>query len=138
MKHDAKYMAWAQEKACLSEDPSTKVGAAIRIEAGGGAWAGGYNRMPKGTLDTPFFYKDRDRKYPRVLHAEMVALLNILQAKQPIEGSTLYCTVPPCSRCAGMLIEAGIARVVHGNGLPKDQIALDMFAEAGVEVEEWK
>ena len=50
-----------------------------------------------------------------------------------IEGSTIYCTHQPCVICAKMIVNAGISRVVYGEGYP-DEFALEMFKLAGVEL----
>ncbi len=36
-----------------------------------------------------------------------------------LEGATLYCTLEPCSMCAGALIQARVARLVYGTSDPK-------------------
>ena len=92
-----------------------------------------------------------EKKYPRVVHAEAnVALI----AGPAASGGTVYVYgAPICSHCAGILIQAGIARAVakppcegsraepSTNPEPKidwDElglIALDMFAEADIEFE---
>ena len=51
-----------------------------------------------------------------------------------IDGSTLYCTHQPCILCAKMIVNAGVVRVVYHSGYP-DDFALDIFKEAGVQVE---
>lgn len=69
----------------------------------------------------------------RALHAEQNAIIQAAAQGVSIAGSTLYCTMSPCSLCAKMLINAGIVRVVFA-GLYPDQMALDLFAEAGLEL----
>ena len=59
---------------------------------------------------------DREQKYDIIIHAEkrLVDRANALMfAGKSVEGCTLY-TWPfqPCSRCAGLIIQSGIKRVV--------------------------
>ncbi len=124
---------WANRR---SKDPSTKVGAIIvrpdKTEA-----SKGFNGFPRGVDDAPERYADRGFKYPAVVHAELNALLT---AREPLKGYTLYCTLMPCSTCAGAIIQAGIKRVVvPDESWPERwaeslQFSADRFAEAGVEL----
>ena len=70
----------------------------------------------------------------RGLHSEMNALLQAAYHGICIRGSMLYCTTYPCSLCAKMLINAGVVRVVTCGDYP-DDLAKEMFKEAGLEVE---
>jgi deoxycytidylate deaminase len=55
-------------------------------------------------------YKDRDSD----VHAEMNALAYAAKCGQHAgtDGSTAYITMPPCKRCFGVLLAAGIGRIV--------------------------
>jgi deoxycytidylate deaminase len=88
----------------LSKDPSTKVGALIVSE---NRVSGGYNGYPRGTDDSSM--SDKEEKHARVIHAELNALLNCPFEKR---FATLYCSMPPCHKCLGHAINAGISRVV--------------------------
>jgi dCMP deaminase len=70
----------------------------------------------------------------RGLHAEMNALLQAASHGIRIEGSTLYSTTYPCSLCAKMLINGGIARVVTVEDYP-DELAKEMLDEARIQVD---
>ena len=70
----------------------------------------------------------------RALHAEQNAIIQAAKLGVNIDGSTLYCTHQPCILCAKMIVNAGIVRVVYHSGYP-DDFALDIFKEAGVQVE---
>lgn len=67
-------------------------------------------------------------------HAEQNAILQAAKLGVNIDGSTLYCTHQPCILCAKMIVNAGVVRVVYHSGYP-DDFALDIFKEAGVQVE---
>jgi dCMP deaminase len=121
-----------------SKDPSTKVGAVI-VRPDRTIASFGYNGFPRGVLDGPERYADRAEKYPRVVHAELNAILN---AREPLTGYTLFVTpLHPCASCAGAIIQSGIRRVVttadQDDNRWRDSfaVAASMFAEAGVQVE---
>jgi len=97
---------WAQER---SKDPSTKVGAIV-VRPDKTVVSLNYNGFPKGMADTPERLNDRAEKYPRVIHAEMNALL---AATESLDGCTMFTwPLPPCDRCAAHMIQKGITRVV--------------------------
>lgn len=133
---DRRMLALARHVAMWSKDPSTKVGAVI-TDARNRVLSLGYNGYPRGVPDVGLF--DREHKYNRIVHAEMNALLF---AGVPLQGAALYVwPMPPCSRCAGPIIQAGITRVVAPPAQPRwvDACAIgaEMFREAGVVVQEF-
>ena len=75
-----------------------------------------------------------------VVHAEQNALMF---AGERAEGSSLYVhPLPPCARCAVMIIQAGIVRVVsdqpdfeHERWGEQVKIADSMLREAGLAVD---
>ena len=70
----------------------------------------GFNGFPSGCDDNIELYNDREMKYPRIQHAEKNA---ILFAKQDLFGCSIYVyPMLPCSQCAGMIIQAGIKRII--------------------------
>lgn len=94
--------------ALKSKDPSTRVGAVIAKDKD--FISGGFNGFAKGVKDTVERLGDRDLKYPLTIHAEVNA---ILFAKCDLKGTTLYCTHPPCERCAPLICQADISKVVY-------------------------
>jgi len=70
------------------------------------------------------------------IHAEQNAIIQAAKLGVAIDGATLYCTHQPCVICAKMIINAGIARVVYGEGYP-DEFSLQIFKEAGVLLEQF-
>lgn len=108
MRWDKRMIDLAKHIASWSKDPSTKVGAVI-VRPNYTICSTGYNGFPRGVNDDPKMYADRETKYERTVHAEMNA---ILTAPEPVTGYTLYCTLPPCSSCAKLVIQAGIKRFV--------------------------
>jgi len=71
------------------------------------------------------------------IHAEQNAIIQAAKLGVSIDGATLYCTHQPCSVCAKMIINAGIARVVYQEGYP-DEFSLEIFREAGVRLEQYR
>jgi len=116
-----------------SKDPRTKVGALI-LRADGTPVSWGYNGFPRGIVETPELWNNREEKYKRVLHAESNA---IDFARESLEGATIFCSLFPCSNCAARIVQSGIARVVF-EGEPREdlgaKVAFEMFKQAGIEV----
>lgn len=99
----------ARVAAGRSKDPSTQCGAII-LDAKHRLVSSGYNGLPRGIADDPGILEDREKKLSLVLHAEENALLF---AHRDLTGCTLYVVpMPPCSRCAAKIVQAGIVRVV--------------------------
>ena len=106
---DRRFLKIAREVATWSKDPSTQVGAVI-VDQDQRVVSLGYNGLPRGVSDSRDLLDDRVAKYATVIHAEQNALLF---AARPVAGCTCYTwPLPPCSHCAALLIQVGIARVV--------------------------
>jgi dCMP deaminase len=129
-----RFLRLAYEVAGWSKDTSTKVGA-IAVGKARQLVAEGYNGLPRGVRDLPERFVRPD-KYAYTVHAE--ANLVAHAARSVLEGSTVYCTHLCCAQCAGLLINAGVARIVYDSNTftnmdPKlFEIAQTMFREAGV------
>ena len=72
----------------------------------------------------------------RALHAEQNAIIQAALHGVSTEGAMIYVTHQPCFTCAKMIINAGIVRVVYGDGYP-DELARQVLEEARVELEMW-
>ena len=137
MKWNTRMLALAELVAGWSKDPSTQVGAVI-ADGSNRIVSQGYNGLPRGVSDDPAVLADRDEKLRRTIHAEINA---VLFAGRSVAGCTIYVTHPPCARCAAVLIQSGIARVVHADRALRPDWAADlasaraMFVEAGVRVD---
>lgn len=136
-ERDKKRLVLARTVATWSKDKATaKVGAAI-ADAQGRVIALGYNGFPGGIDDTDERFDNAEEKNETILHAEMNA---VLIANRLAEGGTLYVVGKPvCSRCASVIIQAGIRRVVgeypckpDSKWTPSGLRALEMFREAKV------
>ena len=135
-KWDTRYLELARHVSGWSRDPSTKVGAVIARPDKSVASLG-FNGLPRNVIDSDERLHCRDTKLAMTLHAEENA---ILSAHERLTGCTAYVwPMPPCSHCAGMLIQAGLARVVAP--VPGERWAQScrlgrtMMWEAGLEVE---
>lgn len=70
------------------------------------------------------------------IHAEQNAIIQAARMGIAIEGATLYCTHQPCSICARLIINAGIARIVYRYPYP-DEFSLQLIAESGIICEQF-
>ncbi len=102
----------------------------------------GYNGAPRGVVhceergclrDELAVPSGERHELCRGLHGEMNALLQAAVHGVSVEGATLYCTNRPCSLCAKMLINAGVKRIVIGEGYP-DELGEELLKEAGIPV----
>ena len=134
---DLRYLELARLVAGWSKDPSTQVGAVV-VRPDNSVASLGYNGFPRGIVDAPERYEDRDTKYSYIVHAEMNA---VLSAHTNVRGCTLY-TWPllSCDRCSVHMIQAGLVRVVAPT-CPPDKVerwepilakSRSRFDEAGV------
>lgn len=133
-KWDHRMLQMAALTATWSKDPSTQVGAVI-ADGAHRIVSQGYNGLPRGVIDDPTVLANRDEKLRRTIHAEMNA---VLFAGRSVAGCTIYITHPPCARCAAVLIQAGITRVVTADRplrpdwAPELASSERMLREAGV------
>ena len=137
-KWDLRFLEMARNAASWSKDPSTKVGAII-VDDDKRVISVGYNGFPKGVTDDERL-DDREEKYKMIVHAERNALLF---ANKDVKNCNLF-TYPfmPRSVCAGMVIQAGIKRVVtvknNNARWQKDfVVSRQMFKEAEVDLIEY-
>lgn len=132
----SRFLDTARYFASWSKDPRTQVGA-VAVGSSNEIVASGYNGLPRGVRDLPERMLP-PQKYDWTIHAEANL---VAQAARPVlGGKTVYITHPPCSQCAGLLIQAGVARIVYGDGttnMPPEKfdIARIKCCEAGVELE---
>ena len=101
-----------------------------------GGIRGGDNCCEIGECQREKFGIPHGEQYEKcyAVHAEQNAIIQAAVLGTSTRGATLYCTHQPCILCAKMIVNAGIVRVVYGAGYP-DPFALEIFREAGVQVE---
>jgi dCMP deaminase len=134
---DKRFLELASLVGSWSKDPSTKIGAVI-VDLNRRVVSTGYNGFPRGLADDPTRLSVRETKLEMIIHGEINA---ILFAQRNLDGCTLYTTpLMPCSRCAAIIIQSGIKRVVAPYLFPERwaqqfELALSMFKESGVIVD---
>ncbi len=132
---DELWMNMAELVSQRSKDPNTQVGAVV-VSPDNKRIAVGYNGFPADMEETEERWKS-PVKYDYVVHAEMNALSH---ANTDVTGWTLYITYPPCNRCAPIVINSGIKRILYSS-LPNNQSVFDfkhtfsLYREMDVEVE---
>lgn len=106
---DLRFLELAKLVGSWSKDPSSQVGAVV-VDVDKRIISLGYNGFPKGIKDDVSILNNRDEKYKRIIHAERNA---VLFAKRDLTNTCIY-TYPfmPCTSCTGLIIQAGISRVV--------------------------
>ena len=111
---DQCFMGMAAIVAQRSKDPSTQVGAVI-VSANNRVLGVGYNGFPNGCADDDFPWGREgdylETKYPYVVHAEINAIANAVTNR--LDGATIYCTLSPCEKCAQLIIQKGIRKIVY-------------------------
>lgn len=104
--------------------------------------ATGYNGAPSGLahcLDIGCLRKELDipsgqrHEICRGLHAEQNVVIQAAVNGLNISGADFYCTTHPCVLCAKILLNCNIRKLYYAASYP-DELAAQMFAEAGVEV----
>ena len=136
-KWHVRFLRLAKEVSTWSIDPSTKVGCVLVKNKR--VISTGYNGFPKNISDNFDRLIDREKKYEITVHAEVNAVTTAALHGVSTEGSIAYVSFSPCSRCAAVLINAGISEVyVTGGSIIPDRwlsnfiTASTLLAEAGV------
>ncbi len=116
---------------------STKVGALL-VGPDNETMLTAFNGPPKGVNESDA-RRERPTKYLFASHAEQNIVAFAARKGIRTEGCSIVVTHFPCASCARSLIQAGIRKVIHGDGktsMPAEEFsaARTMFAEAGVDV----
>jgi dCMP deaminase len=134
-KWHKRFLDLAKHIATWSKD-TTQVGA-VAVAPSKQVLETGFNGLPRGVIDKPE-RMERPAKYLWTAHAEENLVSHA--ARTVLEGSTVYITHLCCSKCARMLVNSGVAKVICGDGqtsMPKEEfeVATQMLWEAGVDLE---
>ena len=70
----------------------------------------------------------------RTLHAENNAIIQAAKNGVSLDGSTMYLTMTPCRRCAMMIINAGIKKVICSKRYKNDKESLKILRQAKIPV----
>ena len=137
----SKFFPVVEELARVSKDPSSKI-AAVAFDEEFRMLAVGYNGFPRGVVDSEERLNHRETKLRFMVHAEGNLVANAAKAGVSLKNSTVVVNlITPCSACAGLLIQAGVKRVVMLNVDANKQAAWGwedasvMFNESGVVVD---
>ena len=138
-KWDCRYIELAKQISTWSKDPSRKIGA-VAVGSKGQILSQGYNGFPRGILDLPERYENREVKYKHVVHAEMNVIYNATFNGVSLDGASLFVYgLPVCNECAKGIIQVGIHRVViyTDDAVPdiwtqSFELTWNMFKEAGI------
>ncbi|MES2341808.1 MAG: deaminase [Pseudomonadota bacterium] len=133
-----RFLRLALEVASWSKDPKGGVGAVL-VDERKRVVGLGFNGFPDRIPDDPALLADPEAKLPRMIHAEVNAVLN---ATRSVHGAALFTTLTPCAECAKLIIQAGVAQVYR---LPHPQhrhqrwgqsfdLAAQILGEAGVPI----
>lgn len=136
--------SWAEKSTC----PRAAVGAVISRE--GRSFSSGYNGAPKGMKHCNHICNCNPIREGRVhrkdclsfqpcsnvVHAEANAIAFAARYGVATNGADIHCTRIPCLTCAGLIINAGIVRVVWYEE-HRDMEGLLRLGEAGLEVIRW-
>ena len=139
------YLQQAYNYATLnSHDNSTHVGSVIVSETPRFTIFG-TNGFPSESLLTKENL-ERERKYPRIEHAERVAIYRAARQGYRLEGATMFCPWACCAECARAIVVSGIKAVyTHKEALDKTtdrwkesiEIATEILDHAGVDYIHW-
>lgn len=115
LKWEDYFMGVALISAQRSKDPLTQVGACI-VNDDKRIIGVGYNGLPFGCSDDSFPWSKNtenplNSKHMFVVHAEENAIINRFSAD--LKNSTIYVSLFPCNRCAQMIIQSGIKRIIY-------------------------
>lgn len=135
-----KFLPDARAARDKSKDRSTKVGAVV-LDDDYNVRASGYNGFPRGVNDKVEARHERPLKYKWTAHSEENCVAQAARVGVSLKGCTLLVTsLHPCTGCSRMIIQSGIKRVLAPAQAENDrwneeaEIAMEMLAEAGVEV----
>lgn len=127
--------------ASKSKDRSTQVGCVI-VDENNLIQTTGYNGFVRGANDERPDWHERPKKYEVTIHAEGNAVATAANKGISLHGCTAYISLPPCAKCTGLLIQAGITKI-KVLPVPKNwksfstwdlnfQIAEEILDEAGI------
>lgn len=134
IKIDNVYMSMAYSMSTLSHGKRAKVGAVLVTE--NGVCLTGYNGLPK-PLGNDLEYEDENGNlvsHQHVTHAELNCILKAAREGVSVVNSTIYTTLSCCTKCATMLAEAGVKRVVYGCKY-RDVSGISILKQCGIVVE---
>lgn len=139
-KRPSEHFTWMQVASAFAQRatcPRLAVGAVIVRY--GLQLSQGYNGAPRGSAHCTDVGCDLQTVHGkqscmRAIHAEHNAVLNAARAGQSTLHSTLYVTHAPCVRCADVITQAGIERVIYAEAY--GVLGIDTLKQRGVCVQQ--
>jgi dCMP deaminase len=125
---------WARRSTCQH----LNVGAVLAFESR--VIATGFNGAPPGMEHCRHDMEVTYLRCTNTNHAEANVLAFAARNGTSTEDTTLYTTHSPCKVCAGLLIAAGITRVVYGDVYQTQGLGVEGLAwlqDAGIEVDKF-
>jgi len=141
-KWHRRFLSMAELVSTWSKD-STKVGAVIVDPDNRHVRGIGFNGFPKGVVDFPDRYENRDTKLELIIHAEVNAIMN---SNGPVNGCVLYvspafATPIVCPDCAKIVCQSGIKHLVqyapeklNETWQKRAEFTKLMFLEVGIDI----
>ncbi|XP_055296999.1 deoxycytidylate deaminase-like [Sitodiplosis mosellana] len=138
LKWEDYFMSVALISAQRSKDPKTQVGACI-VNEDKRIVGVGYNGFPSGVSDNEFSW-NKPYKHLYVVHAEENAI--IIQFSADLKNSTIYVSLFPCNRCAQIIIQSKIEKIVYMSDKKADteevKASKDMLDAVGIKYEQYE
>lgn len=137
-------LAWSEQSTCAR----MSVGCVIAFD--GRTLSSGFNGAPRGMPHcdhncncggdehSPGYHDDDCWTGPSgcvAVHAEANAIAFAARHGIALLGSTVYTTMAPCVKCAELIVNAGVARVVWRQ-LYRDAAGLDLVTVSGIRTEQ--
>lgn len=122
------YMGMAILMAKNSKANRAKVGAILVTSSG--VILPAYNGTPMG--DDNRCEDDQNVTLPTVVHAETNAILKAAREGVSVVDAELYVTLSPCLRCAAMLIQSGIKKVIYKD-VYRDDSSINYLQRNGIQ-----
>lgn len=125
---------WAKRSTCQH----LNVGAVLAYESR--VISTGFNGAPPGMEHCRHDMEVTRQRCTNTNHAEGNVLAFAARYGVPTVDTTLYTTHSPCKACAGLLIAAGVIRVVYGDVYQTEGLGAEGLAwleSAGVETEKF-
>ena len=137
-KWDRRFLQMCRSVSDWSKDPRQHVGAVI-VGLDGQIVSTGYNGLPRRIRDSGKILHNRELKLRYTVHAEENA---IILSRRDVSGMRLYVyPIPPCIKCAAMIIQSGITEVItvkntgkNPKWLEEGRRAEEMFRQAGLKI----
>lgn len=76
-----------------------------------------------------------ERPCQRAVHAEANAIASAARLGIALQGATLYCTTAPCRKCAELIFQVGIAKVIYIDNYRNTE-GVELLKQRGVDTQQ--